>query len=147
MTTKKLNRYNLVKVLDSYIIFNVNTLRKLINKNKRYTRLVLHRLKKGGIITRIERNSYTTKKDPFLIASHIIWPSYISIWSALNYHHLTEQLPKVISVISTRSRKIRQINVLNVEISFIKIKPEISSVSKKRIIMVSASLLRKKKKH
>ena len=124
MITKKLTRYNLIKVLDSYIILNVNTLKRLISKNSSYTRLVLHRLKKMGIITQIERNSYTTKKDPFLIASHITWPSYISLWSALNYHHLTEQLPKVISIVSTKPRKVRRINVLNVEISFIRIKPE-----------------------
>ncbi len=124
MITEKLKTHNLVRGLDSYTVFNVNTLRRLINKSNSYTRLVLHRLKKKGIILQIERNSYTTKKDPFLIASKIIWPSYISLWFALNYHHLTEQLPKVISVISTRARKIRKINTLNAEISFIKTKPQ-----------------------
>lgn len=124
MIIENSKKHELVNSLGSHIVLNVNTLRRLINKNDKYTRLVLHRLKRKGIITQIERNSYTQKKDPFLIASQIIWPSYISLWSALNYHHLTEQLPKVISVISPRARKIRKINVFNAEISFIKTKQQ-----------------------
>jgi predicted transcriptional regulator of viral defense system len=36
-------------------------------------------------------------------ASRIYWPSYISFWSALAYHNLTDQLPRTVYVANTSS--------------------------------------------
>ncbi|MEB3287912.1 MAG: type IV toxin-antitoxin system AbiEi family antitoxin domain-containing protein [Vampirovibrionales bacterium] len=73
-------------------------------------KVVLHRLVKGGWITRIRRGLYIgTGKLPgeasvhsFAIATHLVTPSAISYWSALNYHELTEQLPRNITVMTTQ---------------------------------------------
>ncbi|MDP1694645.1 MAG: hypothetical protein Q8L34_03835 [Candidatus Woesearchaeota archaeon] len=73
---------------------------KLVNKSsQRYANLYLHRLRKQHLVERIEKNLYTIHKDPFLIASRIIWPSYLSCWSGLKFHKLTEQVPHTLFVV------------------------------------------------
>lgn len=89
-----------------------------------YASLLLHRLKKSGQIFEIERNRYTVHKDAFLVASRISWPSYISVWSALRYHNLTEQIPQAIWVVTTNKRRNAMINFAGTEIIFILTSPK-----------------------
>ncbi len=66
--------------------------------------VLLHRMENEGIIERVERGAYViiprgTEKGKFsphefLIGKLLIDPSVISFWSALNYHGLTEQIPR-----------------------------------------------------
>lgn len=86
-------------------------------KNSAYANLYLYRLEKQNLIKRIERNLYTVYNDPFLIASRIVWPSYISCWSGLKYHNLTEQVPYELFVIIPYYKK--QILFENAPIIFI----------------------------
>lgn len=109
----------MLEYLKKYPVFNITTLQNKLDKGRGYTKLYLHRLKTRGYIHEIERNKYTTYEDAFLIAPHIAWPSYISCWSALNYHNLTEQIPHIISIITTKSKK--PIKFGNMEINFINI--------------------------
>lgn len=109
----------ILEYLKRYPIFSNTILQNKINKSRDYTKLFIYRLKNKGYIHEIERNKYTMHEDAFLIASRIIWPSYISCWSALNYHNLTEQIPHIISVVSTRNKKPIKFN--NTLINFIKI--------------------------
>jgi len=44
-------------------------------------------------------------QDPFQVAGKLVWPSYISFWSALNFYHLTEQAPKTIFLVTTRQKR------------------------------------------
>ena len=71
----------------------------------------------------IEKGKYTLETDPFLIASWIVWPSYISGWATLQYYHLTEQLPFTIQVITTRKRNRKVIQYGNATIEFTRVKP------------------------
>lgn len=104
-----------IEEMKRHAVFNS----KLIGKNsKGYVNLYLHRLKKKGIIKRIEKNLYTLYDEPFLIASRIVWPSYISCWTALKFYNLTEQVPRAIFVISPYYKK--SITFNNTEIVFIK---------------------------
>ncbi len=109
----------ILEYLRKYPVFNNLILQNKLDKSREYTKLYLYRLKRRGYIHEIERNKYTLHDDAFLIASRIIWPSYASCWTALNYHHLTEQIPHVISVITTKSKK--PIKFRNTLIEFIKI--------------------------
>jgi len=112
----------LLEYLKNYPVFNNTILKNRLNKSSEYTALFIHRLKKKGFIYQIEKNKYTTYTYPFLIASRIVWPSYISCWSALKYHNLTEQIPHDIAVIATIDKKDIVFN--NTKIKFIKTKPK-----------------------
>ena len=112
----------LLAALKRYPVFTVRDIANVLNKQRDYAYTVAYRLKKAGAIHEIEKGKYTLEEDSFLIASWITWPSYISSWAALNYHKLTEQLPFIIHVITTRKRKNKIVIYGNSRITFIKIK-------------------------
>jgi predicted transcriptional regulator of viral defense system len=118
-----MKKLELLRELAKVPVFSNKTVRDLTGKSGQYTRLVVHRMKREKLIREIERNKYTLHEDPLLIASSITWPSYISCWAALSHHHLTEQLPTAIHVVTTRSRKRREIEFGHARIVFIKTTP------------------------
>lgn len=114
---------HLLRALERYPVFNNKTFRDLTGKGSNYARLLMHRLKKGNLIYKLGRNRYTLQKDPLVVASYIVWPAYLSAWTALRYHNFTEQLPETIWVITTRQYR-KVIKFHNTKIRFIIIKPK-----------------------
>ncbi|MBS3067671.1 hypothetical protein J4450_03145 [Candidatus Micrarchaeota archaeon] len=113
-----MNRLNLLAKLQTYVLFTPADIERILGKTRGYAYLYLQRLKQTSLIYEIEKGRYTVYADSFLIASRIVWPSYISGWAALQFYHLTEQLPNVIEVVTTRSRKTRKIKFMNIKIVF-----------------------------
>lgn len=116
------NAIELLEYLKKYPTFDTTIVRDRISKNSQYANLLIHRLRKRGLIQKIERDKYTVFKDPFLIASRIVWPSYISCWSALKYHNLTEQVPHDLTVLTMASKK--AVTFGNTKIRFVKLSPK-----------------------
>ena len=114
----------IIKKLEKYPTFNIDIFANIIDNKKTYAKMHLNRLKNKGIVKQIQRNVYTVQEDPMIVASRIIWPSYISLWAAFRYHNLTEQMPNKISVITSRSKSRESIQVMNTTIIFEKIRPE-----------------------
>src|SRR5438094_3499710 len=75
---------------------------------ERQLRDTVHRLAAKGWLRRIEAGKYLVvpraarggwSEHPFVVASGIAPAEhYVSFWSALSHHGLTEQLPRVVSV-------------------------------------------------
>ncbi len=118
-----MKKRELFRALEKYAVFSNKKVREMTGKGSAYTKLVVYRWKKDGLITEIERDKYTVHRDPILIASNLTWPAYISCWAALRHHGLTEQLPTVIHVVTTRSRKRREIIFGEARVVFIRVKP------------------------
>ena len=118
-----MKKLELLRELGKTPTFNNKRVRELIGKDSAYTWLVVHRLKREKLVTEIEKDKYTVYDDPILVASNLTWPSYISCWAALRHHGLTEQLPTVIHVVTTRSRKRREVAFGGARIVFIRTKP------------------------
>ncbi len=118
-----MKKNELLRELERYAVFGNKKVRELTGKDSAYTKLAVYRWKKEGLIREIERDKYTVHDDPFIIASNLTWPAYISCWAAIRHHNLTEQLPTTIHVVTTRSRKQREIFFGNTRIVFIKTKP------------------------
>lgn len=55
-----------------------------------------------------ERGEYT--EHEFVIASHLADPMYVSYWSSLNYHGLTEQVPTTVFAATTEQTPDRDIH-------------------------------------
>jgi len=119
-----LNRIKLLKELEKYPVFTTNIVSGITKKEKPYTRLIIHRLKKAGLIYELERDRYTLHYDPLLVASRILWPCYISSWAAIRYYNLTEQLPTGIEVVTTRPKEKRKMKFANATIRFSRIKKD-----------------------
>lgn len=74
-----------------------------------YLNIILSNLVKAGKIKRLRRGLYAgfatfsgqIHIHPFAIATRLVQPSFISHWSALQHHGLTEQIPQVITASSS----------------------------------------------
>lgn len=121
--TSIMNTLQVLKRLEGYPTFNVNTVASIIGKDTTYAKVYLNRLKNRGIVQQLQRNVYTVQDDPLIIASRIVWPSYISLWAALRHHNLTEQIPNKISVVTTRAKSRGSISITNTMIIFERVHP------------------------
>ncbi|HAJ26315.1 MAG TPA: hypothetical protein DCG53_03575 [Syntrophus sp. (in: bacteria)] len=91
-------------------IFTLQDARRIIAPNQeKYVRQFLARLKKKGWIEQVKPGLFAviplssgTERTPqiheFLIAMRLVEPAAISYFSAMNYHGLTEQLPRQIFI-------------------------------------------------
>jgi predicted transcriptional regulator of viral defense system len=87
-------------------VFQINDISRILSKDEKYTRVFLKRIENKGLLKRIERGKYAFEdENPFLIASNLIFPAYISFISALSYYSLTTQIPKDIFIVSLRQKK------------------------------------------
>jgi predicted transcriptional regulator of viral defense system len=84
----------LLKELEAYPVFTMSELSRIVRKDERYVKLLAHRLQKRGLIQRVEKGKYTVFNEPVEFACYIVSPSYISFWTALLIHNLTEQIPR-----------------------------------------------------
>lgn len=77
-----------------------------------YVVTLLHRLQRAGFLSRVKRGVYAfaesipgrTEAHPFSIATALVESCAISGWAALNHHGLTEQIPHMITL--TTSKKV-----------------------------------------
>jgi predicted transcriptional regulator of viral defense system len=97
-------------------IFNTRDAYRILKSSKDSVNAALYRLRKKKRIEEIERGKYLLipakagyrgkwAEIPFIIASEIVDPYYIGFWSALNYWGMTEQVPSVIFVVTTKRKR------------------------------------------
>ncbi|MBI4980535.1 hypothetical protein HZC30_03195 [Candidatus Woesearchaeota archaeon] len=99
-------------------VFSFNDLIKITNQKRTYLKLHLFRLKKRGLIHEVERGKYILPQHPYLTASALVFPAYISFLSAYSYYQITTQIPRTIFVVSLRSKKSLELD--NYQVDFIK---------------------------
>ena len=86
--------------------FTINDASRILGKNKEYTRLVMHRLLRRGLIRRLGNGRYYTKHATiYEIASGIVYPCYVSAMAAANYYNLTTQIPIEADVVILKRHK------------------------------------------
>ncbi len=65
-------------------VFTINDATRILDVDKEYARLYLHRLKSKGVMLAVERNKYSlADTHPYAIASNLVFPSYISFLTAV----------------------------------------------------------------
>lgn len=99
-------------------VFTSNDISKLTGKDKEQTKTLLYRLTHRKLVKSIERGKYYLDAHPFAAASNILFPSYISFLTALNYYDITTQISQIIFVVTLKSK--RGINFENYNVDFIK---------------------------
>ncbi len=89
----------------SKAVFTIKDIARIINKNKKYTSLLMLRLKKRGLILEIENGKYCLKDENILnVSTSLVFPSYISFIAALSFYRATTQIPRVIEIVSPKSK-------------------------------------------
>lgn len=113
----------LLEELKKYPVFDLLKVARKVKTGDGYLRLFIHRLVQKKALILVERNKYTMYKDPWIVASHIVWPSYISSWAALQYHNFTDQLPTMLEVVTSKKRRKRELSFHETKIKIITTKP------------------------
>ena len=87
-------------------VFSTKDLKLLLHLNKTQTYNLIKSLKNKEHIELIKSGLYCTKgTDEMIIASRIVYPSYISFLSALNYYGLSDQTPAKVTLATTKRKK------------------------------------------
>lgn len=97
-------------------VFDTEDAYRILGTSKDSVNTALYRLRKKGRIEEIERGKYLLvparagyegkwAEMPFLIARHLVEPYYIGFASALNYWSMTEQVPSLTYIVTTRRKK------------------------------------------
>ena len=105
-----------------------------VSGEARSTRETLERLVDKGWLERIEKGKYLIvplragpdriwTEDAFVLAGHLVSPSMVGYWSALNYWNLTEQVSRVTYVQTTARKENRAPNVLGIRFRIVRVKP------------------------
>ncbi|NCN38938.1 MAG: hypothetical protein GW780_04235 [Candidatus Aenigmarchaeota archaeon] len=110
-------------------IFDLCDVKKIIDSNENHIYQIVHSLKNKGWIKSLTAGKYELisfsgkpREDLMVIACNVLWPSYISFWSALNFYKFTEQSPKKIFLATTKRKELKKMD--SIEVQFIQIKPE-----------------------
>lgn len=123
-TAQKLSGYDL-------FTFTSRTLADLFELDKFQTSSLLQRMEQAGLVARIEQGKYvllglTPEKvlsNPLYIGSNLATPSYVSYWSALHFHGLTEQAPRTIFIAICRRKS--ELTFNKMKFKFITINPKL----------------------
>jgi predicted transcriptional regulator of viral defense system len=97
-------------------VFSINDAKRILKTSTPSVWNVIYRLKRKGRIEEIEKGKYlliparagykgSWSEVPYLLVPNIISAYYIGFWTALNYWGMTEQVPNVIFVATTKRKK------------------------------------------
>jgi predicted transcriptional regulator of viral defense system len=110
--------------------FSSRTISVLFGLDKFQTFNLLDRMEQAGLVTRIEQGKFLllglapekVLSNPLYIGCNWIMPSYVSFWSALHFHGMTEQVPHTVFVATTRRKK--EVVFRDTPFKFVTLKPK-----------------------
>lgn len=117
------NESSILKAVRNEIVFTPDEIQRILEWEKRKIYNTLAQLKKKNIVKNVEKGKYILEgRDVFKVATELIWPSYLSFWSALYLYNLTTQIPRKVFVLTTKQKQSVKVGE---EIEFVKVKPKL----------------------
>lgn len=118
------NESSLLRAVKNEVVFTPREIQRSTGWKKRKIYNTLARLKKKKVVEMVEEGKYILKgRDVFKVATELIWPSYLSFWSALYLHDLTTQVPRRVFVLTTKQKE--EVGVGGERVEFIKVKSDL----------------------
>lgn len=91
---------------NNLIVFRPKDMRLLLNISRAKAYNIIKALKRKEAIKKAGKRFLSLKEtSEFVIAQAIVFPSYISFWSALSYYGFSDQTPKKIFLATTKYSK------------------------------------------
>jgi predicted transcriptional regulator of viral defense system len=92
------------------IVFTAYDLRRFLHLSKANTNRIVQSMKRKELVQCVERGKYIltdiyNEVDIYEIVTHLFRPSYLAFWSALHFHHMTEQVPRSVFLASTKRKR------------------------------------------
>jgi len=108
------------------IVFTPNDIRRFLNTSSENTNRILQSMVKKDLIKRLEVGKYISKEnynklDIYDIATSLFIPSYLSHFSALHFHHMTDQVPRTVYITTTKRK--RKMELQGNSVKFITVDP------------------------
>ena len=114
-------------------VVTVSDIKNTLDVSREKAKKIAYNLEKKKWLDRLKRGVYLIvpleagekaeyTEHEYVIASHLADPMYISYWTALNYHTLTEQVPLTVYAATTNRVPTQQIH--NVEYKFVTVTEE-----------------------
>ncbi len=110
-------------------IFSAAEVCRFLNCSRNSAYRMLYSLKRKGWVKEVVRGKYQLltmggqpTEDLLALACNLVWPSYVSFWTALNYYKFTEQAPKTIFLATTKRK--REIKMGDVRVQFVQFSPK-----------------------
>lgn len=94
----------ITKKFESMPVFSLGDISQIIN-NRVYAKKFLKRMLDEGKIYKIRKNIYTLHKDPLLVSTFLVKPSYVSGASALAFHKCITQIPSEVFCATLKNNK------------------------------------------
>lgn len=104
-------------------VFDINELSRILGVSKRAASVYVNRMIKKKLLFKIEKNKVAVCDDIFIVSSQILFPSYLSLTSALYMHNSFSQIINKIYILTTKKRKMAKI--FGTEIIFVNINPKL----------------------
>ena len=104
-TIKRLQLYQIrdLALASNRAVFSVQQLSNLIGKPRAISTVYLSRLVKKKLATRVMKGNISFVDDPFVIATQLVEPSYVSLDSALLFHGIIQQVPKAVECVTSKN--------------------------------------------
>ena len=84
-------------------VFSVQQLSNLISKRRAISTVYSSRLVKKKLAIRVMKGTISFVDDPFVIATQLVEPSYVSLDSALLFHEIIQQVPKAVECVTSKN--------------------------------------------
>jgi len=119
---------NLVQILSKLekgglAVFTVNDLKKITGLKKEVVYVYLNRMLNKNFINKVERGKFALYKDPFMVSTQLVYPSYISFLPAFYLHGKTTQTINEIIAVTSKRRK--NIEIFDMKIKFVRLAPRL----------------------
>ena len=103
-------------------VFTIRDLSRVLGSSREVASVYAHRMKAKGLIYDVEKGKFSLGEDPFLVASQVVSPSYLSFSTALYLHGRMQQV--IDRIYAVTSRKRNDLNFMGTDIEFIRFSPE-----------------------
>lgn len=84
------------------MVFSSLSLSALIAKKRKVAKAYMTKLVNAGFAKKLVRGKISFTDDGYIIATQLFEPSYVSLFSALNFHGLTQQIPRNIQCVNRK---------------------------------------------
>ena len=102
-----MNLYEIRAILEKQekSVFTINEISKILKINKKIASIYIVRMRKKGLISKIEKNKICITDDIFITASQLVFTSYISLTTALYLHNIIPQIINKIYIVTAKKRR------------------------------------------
>ena len=104
---KELNIYKIrdLALNSKRAVYSIQQLSNLIKKPKRIAKVYASRIVRKGLASKPMRGRLAFVDDLYVMATQLIEPSYISLFSSLNFHGLMTQVPRDIECVTPKNSR------------------------------------------